>query len=169
MRVPGGCILTADAARGGRTDLAERLRARSLAVGTVTGLIVFAGLYPILGDAPTLSRGLLDRALPVLVVAALAGAVALAEIYRRRYRVARISAVAAVAVVVTGWGVGQYPWMLVDQLTIDDAAGAHATLTGLLVVCAGRGAHRARFRIPAVAHPDREVAPNVICVVQRYR
>jgi cytochrome bd ubiquinol oxidase subunit II len=131
-----GVFLTADAARGGRTDLAERLRARSLAVGTVTGLIVFAGLYPILGDAPTLSRGLLDRALPLLVVAALAGAVALAEIYRRRYRVARISAVAAVAAVVTGWGVGQYPWMLVDQLTIDDAAGAHATLTGLLVVVA---------------------------------
>jgi cytochrome bd ubiquinol oxidase subunit II len=131
-----GVFLTADAVRGGRTDLAERLRARSLAVGTVTGLIVFAGLYPMLGDAPTLSPGLLDRALPVLVVAALAGAVALAEIYRRRYRVARISAVAAVAAVVTGWGVGQYPWMLVDQLTIDDAAGAHATLTGLLVVVA---------------------------------
>ena len=131
-----GVFLTADAARGGRTDLAERLRARSLAVGTVTGLIVFAGLYPILGDAPTLSRGLLDRALPLLVVAALAGAVALAEIYRRRYRFARVSAVAAVAAVVTGWGVGQYPWMLVDQLTIDDAAGAHATLTGLLVVVA---------------------------------
>jgi cytochrome bd ubiquinol oxidase subunit II len=131
-----GVFLTADAARGGRKDLAERLRARTLAVGTVTGLIVFAGLYPILGDAPTLSRGLLDRALPLLVVAALAGAVVLAEIYRRRYRVARVFAVAAVAAVVTGWGVGQYPWMLVDQLTINDAAGAHATLTGLLVVVA---------------------------------
>ena len=43
---------------------------------------------------------------------------------------------AAVAAVVTGWGVGQYPWILVDQLTINDAAGAHATLTGLLVVVA---------------------------------
>jgi len=44
--------------------------------------------------------------------------------------------VTAVAAVVTGWGVGQYPWILVDQLTIDDAAGAHATLTGLLVIVA---------------------------------
>ena len=35
---------------------------------------------------------------------------------------------------VTGWGVGQYPWLLIDQLTIGDAAGASATLTGLLVV-----------------------------------
>jgi cytochrome bd ubiquinol oxidase subunit II len=129
-----GVFLTADAARGDRPDLAEQLRVRTLAVGMVTGLIVFAGLYPILDDAPTLSRGLLDRASPLLLVAALAGAVTLAEIYRRRYRFARVFAVGAVGAVVTGWGVGQYPWLLVDQLTIDNAAGASATLTGLLVV-----------------------------------
>jgi cytochrome bd ubiquinol oxidase subunit II len=131
-----GAFLTADAARGGRLELAERLRARTLGVGVVTGVIVFAGLYPILRDAPTLSRGLLDRGLPLLVVAALAGTVSLAGVYRRRYRVARFCAVAAVAAVVTGWGVGQYPWILVDQLTIDEAAGAPATLAGLLVVVA---------------------------------
>jgi len=131
-----GGFLTADAARGGRTVLADQLRARTLAVGMVDGLIVFAGLFPILRDAPTLSHGLRDRGLPLLAVAAVAGAVTLAEIYRRRYRVARFSAVAAVAAVVTGWGVGQYPWILVDQLTINEAAGAPATLTGLLVVVA---------------------------------
>jgi hypothetical protein len=52
-----GVFLTADAARAGITGLAERLRDRTLAVGIVTGLIVFAGLYPILHDAPTLSAG----------------------------------------------------------------------------------------------------------------
>ena len=131
-----GVFLTADAARGGRHELAERLRTRTFAVGIVSGVIVFTGLYPILDDAPTLSRGLIGRALPLLMVAALAGAGTLAEIYRRRYCVARVFAVAAVAAVITGWGVGQYPWMLVDQLTINDAAGARATLTGLLVVVA---------------------------------
>ena len=70
----------------------------------------------------------------LLVVAALAGAVTLAEVYR--LRLARVFAMAAVAVVVTGWGVGQYPWILVDELTINDAAGTPATLTGLLVVVA---------------------------------
>ena len=34
----------------------------------------------------------------------------------------------------TGWGVGQYPWLLVDEVTIDDGAGAEATLIGLLIV-----------------------------------
>ena len=131
-----GVFLTADASRGGRTDLGERLRARTLAVAVVAGLIVFTGLYPVVRDAPTLSHGLRDRGLPLLAIAAAAGAVTLVLIHRRRYRVARVFAVAAVASVVTGWGVGQYPWMLVDQLTIDEAAGAHATLVGLLVVIA---------------------------------
>ena len=39
----------------------------------------------------------------------------------------------AVASVVSGWGVGQYPWLLVDEVTIADAAGARATLQALLV------------------------------------
>ncbi|HXA11162.1 MAG TPA: cytochrome d ubiquinol oxidase subunit II, partial [Mycobacterium sp.] len=131
-----GVFLTADAARGGRTILADRLRARTLAVGVIAGLIVFAGLYPILRDAPTLSHGLRDRGLPLLAMAAGAGAATLVLIHRRRYRVARVFAMAAVAAVITGWGVGQYPWLLVDQQTIYEAAGAQATLAGLLVVIA---------------------------------
>jgi cytochrome d ubiquinol oxidase subunit II len=42
----------------------------------------------------------------------------------------------AVGAVILGWGAGQYPWMLVDQLTINGAAGAHTTLTALLLVAA---------------------------------
>jgi cytochrome d ubiquinol oxidase subunit II len=44
--------------------------------------------------------------------------------------------VGAVVAVVLGWGVAQYPWLLVDQVTIADAAGAPATLSALLVVTA---------------------------------
>jgi cytochrome d ubiquinol oxidase subunit II len=46
---------------------------------------------------------------------------------------ARIGAVLAVGAVVLGWGVGQYPWLLVDEVTIVDAAGAPATLQALLI------------------------------------
>ncbi|HZA11027.1 cytochrome d ubiquinol oxidase subunit II [Mycobacterium sp.] len=131
-----GVFLTADAARTSNPELAERLRARTLAVGVLGGAIVFAGLYPILHDARTLSHGLLHAALPLLVISALAGAITLLLLYRRSYSIARFFAAAAVAAVVAGWGVGQYPWMLVDQLTINDAAGARATLAALLVVVA---------------------------------
>jgi cytochrome d ubiquinol oxidase subunit II len=131
-----GVFLTADAARAGIPNLTNRLRGRTLAVGIVSGLVVFAGLYPVVHDAPTLSHGLLGVALPLLVLAALAGAITLLLLFRRSYSMARFSAVAAVGSVILGWGVGQYPWMLVDQLTINDAAGAHTTLTALLVVAA---------------------------------
>jgi cytochrome d ubiquinol oxidase subunit II len=138
-----GVFLTADAARGGRTVLAEQMRARTLRVGVLAGLIVFTGLYPIVRDAPTLSHGLRDRGLPLLAMAAVAGAVTLALIFRRRYRVARVFAAAAVAAVVTGWGIGQY------------SGGA----TSRRRAC--RAAYPARVRIPVVAHPVREVEPNM--------
>ncbi len=141
-------FLTADAARTGNPALAQRLRVRTLAVGVLAGAIVFAGLYPIRLDAPTLSHGLLHAALPLMVISALAGVMTLFLVYRRSYSIARFFAASAVAAVVAGWGVGQYPWMLVDQLTINDAAGARATLTALLVVVALAGV----IVLPALAY-----------------
>ncbi len=131
--VLAGCFLVADADRAGERELSEVLRRRTLGVGAAAGVVVFAGLLPLRDDAPTLWAGLTGKALPLVVLAALAGLATLVLLLRRRYAVARLTAVAAVASVVSGWGVGQYPWLLVDQVTIEDAAGAPATLVGLLV------------------------------------
>ncbi|WP_426242787.1 cytochrome d ubiquinol oxidase subunit II [Nocardioides sp. LHG3406-4] len=128
-----GVFLTADAARTGRRDLEATLRRRTLAVGVVTGAVVFAALLPISRDAPTLSDGLTGRAAPLVVVSAIAGITTLVLLLRDRPVAARPAAVVAVAAVLLGWGVGQYPWLLVDEITIEDAAGADATLVALLV------------------------------------
>jgi cytochrome d ubiquinol oxidase subunit II len=128
-----GCFLVADARRGGEDELAETLRRRTLGVGLVTGLVVFAGLLPLRADAPTLWDGLTGRALPLVLVAFVAGLATLGLLLVRRYAPARLTAVVAVASVVSGWGVGQLPWLLVDEVTVADAAGATATLQGLLV------------------------------------
>ena len=72
----------------------------------------------------------------ITLPASLTTAVTLLLLYGRNYSMARFFAVTAVGAVIIGWGVAQYPWMLVDQLTINDAAGAHSTLTALLVVVA---------------------------------
>jgi cytochrome bd ubiquinol oxidase subunit II len=143
-----GVFLTADAARAGDTDLAERLRVRTLAVGVATGVVVFAGLYPVAHDAPTLSHGLRTVASPLMVLAALTGVATVVLLYRRRFAVARIPAAAAVGSVIIGWGVGQYPWLLVDEVTIEDGAGADSTLIGLLVVVALAGV----IVLPALAY-----------------
>ncbi|HWU20945.1 MAG TPA: cytochrome d ubiquinol oxidase subunit II [Nocardioides sp.] len=128
-----GAFLTADAERNHHATLAEGLRVQTLVVGILTGAVVFAALVPIEHDAPRLSHGLEGRAAPLVVLSALAGLTTLVLLWRRRYPVARLTAVTAVAAVVSGWGMGQYPWLLVDQLTLQQAAGARATLEGLVV------------------------------------
>ena len=67
---------------------------------------------------------------------------------QRFVAVAGVGTVVAVGSVITGWGVGQYPWLLVDHVTIDDAAGADATLIGLLIVVALAGV----IVLPALAY-----------------
>lgn len=132
--VLAGAFLAADAQRLGETALAQQLRDRALAVGLLTGALVLLALAFIRRDAPTLSDGLFGPALPLVGASAIAGTTTLVLLYRGRYAAARIGAVIAVAAVVVGWGVAQYPWILTDQVRIVDAAGAPATLVGILVV-----------------------------------
>ncbi len=132
--VLAGAFLVADAHRAGDKHLSEVLRRRALGVGGAAGIVVFSGLLALRADAPTLWSGLTGRALPLVVVAAIAGLATMVLLLRRRYGAARLSVVAAVVAVVSGWGVGQYPWLLVDEVRINDAGGAPATLAGLLVV-----------------------------------
>ena len=105
----------------------------------------------------------------LLVVAALTGAVTLAEVYRLRFRFARVFAMAAVAVVVTGWGVGQYAWILVDEL--DQRCRRHARHPDRAARrrCAGCGPRPPRADIPVMAHPDRGMEPDLMRYVQRYK
>ena len=131
-----GVFLTAEAERRHHNELAGELRVKTMVVGAVTGAVVFAALVPITRDAPTLSAGLTGRAAPLIVASAVAGAATLWLLLKRRFGIARFTAVVAVATVILGWGFGQYPWLLVDEVSIQDAAGAPATLAALLVAAA---------------------------------
>lgn len=129
-----GVFLAADAARAGDASLAEYLRTRAALAGVVTGAVAVAAIEPIRRDAPTLGDGLTGRAAPLIVVSALGGIATIALVLRRAFGPARVTAVVAVASIVIGWGVAQAPWILVDRIRIEDAAGAPATLAALLVV-----------------------------------
>lgn len=128
-----GVFLTADAVRGGETGLGAWLRRRTLVVGGVTGVAVVAGLIPLHDDAPVLWAGLTGRALPVIVVALVAGVATMGLLLTHRASLARVPAVLAVLAVLSGWGIGQYPWLLVGHATISEAAGAAATQGALLI------------------------------------
>jgi cytochrome d ubiquinol oxidase subunit II len=53
---------------------------------------------------------------------------------RRAARGARALAVGAVAAVIWGWAVAQYPYLLPETLTISAAAAPSDTLTSVLIV-----------------------------------
>jgi cytochrome d ubiquinol oxidase subunit II len=126
-------FLAADAQRAGDDDLAAWIGRRALGCGALTGAAALAAVVPLDTDAGTLADRLEGRAAALVVVSALAGAASLWLLIRRRWALARWAAVVAVAAVVVGWGVGQYPYLLTDELTLDAAAGARPTLIALVV------------------------------------
>ena len=127
-----GTFLAADARRGGNEPLATEMGRRSLIAGAVTGAAALGAAVVIEIDAPTLASGLHGRGLPLIIVSAAAGSISMWQLWTRDFSRARIGAVIAVAAIVMGWGVGQYDWILVDQVTITEGIGARSTQIGLV-------------------------------------
>ena len=126
-------FLTADAERRDLVGLVAYFRIRALTMAVVAGAAAVTGVFVLRADAPTLYDGLTDRGLGVVVGSVAAGVASIGLLINHRYRRARVAAVLAVVAVIWGWALGQYPDVLVDELTIDQAAGADATLTALMV------------------------------------
>jgi cytochrome d ubiquinol oxidase subunit II len=128
--------LTADARRSGDAELTELFRRRALATGVVAGGLAAAGLVVVHADAPRIFHGLDGRALPLLVLSIVAGLASMVLLVRRRFTAVRVSAALAVAAVLWGWAIAQYPRLL-PGLTVQQAAAPHATLavtTGCVAV-----------------------------------
>ena len=126
-------LLTHDADRAGRDDVAELLRVRALGTAVLTGAVALGGIVVLAADAPTLTDGLTSRGLPLVLLSAVGGVGTIVLLLRRELRRARYAAAASVGAVVVGWGVAQYPWLFVDTVTLADAAGAEPTLWALLL------------------------------------
>jgi cytochrome d ubiquinol oxidase subunit II len=129
-----GTFLAADAERSGNTELAEEIGHDALLAGAITGAAALAAAVTLELDAESLASGLHGRGLVLIIISALAGSLSLVRLRQQRWARARVGAVIAVAAIVIGWGVGQYPDLLVDEITIADAAGERPTLIGLIIV-----------------------------------
>jgi cytochrome bd ubiquinol oxidase subunit II len=127
-------FLTAEAAHQANAELVAACRRRALAAGALTGVAAVAGIIPLDDDAPRLFDRLTGVALPVVLLSAVAGLASLMLLWRNRPTPARGAAVVAVAALLAGWGVAQYPWILVDAARIDEVAGARPTLWSLVGV-----------------------------------
>ncbi|MGB2951884.1 MAG: cytochrome d ubiquinol oxidase subunit II [Gaiellaceae bacterium] len=132
--------LAADAARRDERGLERAFRARALSAAVVAGALALAGIFVIHHEAHSLYDELVSgRALPAVIVSALAGLATLALVYGRRFEAARYSAALAVAAVVAGWGLAQWPTIL-PGLDVRHAAAPHDTLVAVVAAVLGGGA-----------------------------
>ncbi|WP_217915023.1 cytochrome d ubiquinol oxidase subunit II [Miltoncostaea marina] len=125
--------LAADARRTGRAELVEAFRARALASGVAAGALALGGLAVVREDARPLYDGLVEEALPIVVLSGAAGVATLVLVWRRLLGLARVTGALAVAAVLWGWAVAQSPALLPGELTIDEAAAGRPTLLAVLV------------------------------------
>jgi cytochrome d ubiquinol oxidase subunit II len=123
-----------DARRMGDDDMAEYFRVRALAAAIATGVIALAGIVVLHDYASYVFHGLTSRALPLVIVSALCGLGSIVLLFRGAHRGARLLAMGAVATVVLGWGVAQWPYLLPTSLKVEAAAAPDPTLISVVVV-----------------------------------
>ena len=129
-------FLTAEARRRDDDELERYFRRRAQVTAVVTGVVALVGIAVLHADAPQLFDGLLSRGLPLVVLSGVCGLLALLLLNRAAPRLLQGLAVAAVASVVVGWGVAQYPYLLGTHLSIQVAAAPTSTLWSLTLVAA---------------------------------
>jgi cytochrome d ubiquinol oxidase subunit II len=126
--------LVSDAVRLDEPDMVEYFRRRAVVAAIATGLIAVAGIFVLRANATYVFHGMTSRALPAVIVSGICGIASLVLMLRGTTRWARPLAMVAVATVVVGWGVAQWPYMLPTSLKVSEAAAPDPTLETILVV-----------------------------------
>jgi cytochrome d ubiquinol oxidase subunit II len=126
--------LCRDAARSPATaHLVAGLRRRALVAATVAGLLAGVLLPLLWSDAPAVADRFAARSVPLAAASAVGGLAAIMFVWRGCFVAARLAAGVAVAGVLWGWAVAQYPDLVVGQATVDSAAAPAANIRALLI------------------------------------
>jgi cytochrome bd ubiquinol oxidase subunit II len=132
----GAVFLAADARRDGQAELEGWFQRRAWWAALASGALALAGLLVARAEAPRLFGRLLGAALPLTVMSIVAGVAALVLLARVSPRLVRMIAALAVAALVAGWGVAQYPYLLGTHSSVWATAAPVPSLVTLVVVFA---------------------------------
>jgi cytochrome d ubiquinol oxidase subunit II len=112
------------------SELQDDFRRRALLSGVVVGvlaLVVFrlSGTY-----APKIRTGISASpwAIPLHLATALCAVGALAALWKRKYSLARLCAAGQVTLILWGWALAQFPYLVEPDITIQSAAAPPETL-----------------------------------------
>jgi cytochrome bd ubiquinol oxidase subunit II len=134
--------LTVEAQAAGDQGLVDVFQARAVVTGAVTAAIGAIAALLASFESPLLWQGLVGRALPLSLGAVLIGLGTAAALLLGYYRAARVGVSAETACILAAWGVAQYPYLIIPDVTLSNAAVPQsvlvavviATLAGMVVV-----------------------------------
>lgn len=114
-------------------DVQEDFRLRALGSGGVTAVLAVLLLPLMRIDAPHLWDVLWQpHAAPLLLVGGILAVVSPWAIWWRHYTLARAAAVVEVILLLWGWGIAQWPYLIYPDVTIMDSASPRPMLNFLL-------------------------------------
>ncbi len=110
--------------------LREDFRRRALIAAVVTGGVAWISLFLIRQDAPVLYAGFVERpwTLATIALSVALGVTTIGALLKGRFYVARLTVVLQVICVMWTWAFAQYPYLVLPNLTIQQAAGPEVTL-----------------------------------------
>jgi cytochrome d ubiquinol oxidase subunit II len=110
-------------------ELQEDFQRRALLAGACVACLAVVALPLLYFDAPHLWQGLMGpQAAPVLMLGILTAPLAWWALKRRRFRLARLAAIGQVSLLLLGWGLAQYPYLIYPDVTLVNSAAPQSTL-----------------------------------------
>ena len=116
-------------------ELSDIFRRRALISAGALGLAALLAFFAAGPDAPVIHAGLSATgwALPLHLSTGLAAVLAIVLLWQRRLQLARLAAMTQAALIVGGWALAQYPYLVFPDLTIADAAAPRSVLVPVLI------------------------------------
>jgi len=129
-------FLVLEARQRGHEELLRYFSLRATAAGVITGALAGGTFAELSSSAPHVYAGLTGIALPLVAISIAAGIAVLVMLWLRWYHagVLRATAAIAVATVVWGWGLAQYPYLLPTALPLGAGSAPSASLAAEFVV-----------------------------------
>lgn len=115
--------------------LRDDFRARALVAALTVGVFATLALLLARSWAPRVAVGVMESpwSIALQLCTGAAAITAIVALWRRRYPLARVAAAAQVSLILWGWALSQYPYILPTTLTIRQAAAPAITLRLLLI------------------------------------
>jgi cytochrome d ubiquinol oxidase subunit II len=129
-------FLVLEARQRGHQDLVRYFSLRATAAGVVTGALAGGTFAELSASSPYVYARLTGIALPLVAVSIAAGIAVLGMLWLRWYHALflRVTAAIAVATVVGGWGLAQYPYLVPTSLPLAAGSAPTGSLVGVFVV-----------------------------------